>query len=310
MADRLDGLAGLAAAAGTAHAHVLSEPDRRRTIALRQAVLPLLLATPGRAKPLAFVEDAAVPAARLARVRGPLRGDRPPPRHLGLLLRTRLGRHAARAPGDRHRPTSTACATCARSPRRWRTSSSTAAARSRASTATGSHARPSWPRCTGPELVGAFAECKRLWDPDGLAQPGRDRRPRADGPLAAPRPRPTSAERAHRARLLGRGRIRGRGGPLQRGRPVPHHHHRHDVPVLHGHRGRAGDHAGACQRAALDPRRHPPRVGAVRAPPARRPRPLPRVQGLSHRVPHRGRHGGAEERGAGPAGRPPRLRRP
>ncbi len=47
------------------------------------------------------------------------------------------------------------------------------AARSRANTATGSREAEFLPKMFGPELVEAFREFKRIWDPDGLMNPGK-----------------------------------------------------------------------------------------------------------------------------------------
>jgi FAD/FMN-containing dehydrogenase/Fe-S oxidoreductase len=64
--ERLRAIDALGRGAGADRAHALPDADRERTIALRRAVLPLLLGTTEPEKPVAFVEDAAVPPERLA----------------------------------------------------------------------------------------------------------------------------------------------------------------------------------------------------------------------------------------------------
>jgi len=63
---RIAELEELAGAVGAARSAELPERDVARTVALRKSILPLLLGTAEASKPVAFVEDAAVPPDRLA----------------------------------------------------------------------------------------------------------------------------------------------------------------------------------------------------------------------------------------------------
>ena len=62
---RMDALADLAGAVGAVGSAELPQPDVARTVKLRKSILPLLLGTTDAEKPVAFVEDAAVPPDRL-----------------------------------------------------------------------------------------------------------------------------------------------------------------------------------------------------------------------------------------------------
>lgn len=64
--ERLAGIGGLGEEVGASVAVPLrSEAEQEQTVRLRKSILPLLLGTPDREKPVAFVEDAAVPPERL-----------------------------------------------------------------------------------------------------------------------------------------------------------------------------------------------------------------------------------------------------
>jgi len=171
VAERLAELPALAADAGAERSHGLSDRDRRRTIALRQAVLPLLLATPGRAKPVAFVEDAAVPPDRLAEFVA----------RFAEIVRRRgtwacFYGHAS--VGTLHvRPAIDT--TAVDGLRRMREIAEAVAdlVVDCGGSISGEHGdglsrSPYLAKMYGTELIGAFAECKRLWDPDGLLNPG------------------------------------------------------------------------------------------------------------------------------------------
>jgi FAD/FMN-containing dehydrogenase/Fe-S oxidoreductase len=171
VAAAMDALPSAAAAAAARRAAALSEPDRRRTIALRQALLPLLLATPGAAKPAAFVEDAAVPPERLA--------------EFVARFAEIVHRHDTWACFYGHASVGTLHVRPAID-----TADPAGVARMRAiagevaelvvdcdGSISGEHGdglsrSPFLERMYGPELVRAFAECKRLWDPDGVLNPG------------------------------------------------------------------------------------------------------------------------------------------
>ena len=62
---RMDALAEVGRAVGAERSAELPARDVARTVALRKAILPLLLGTTEAQKPVAFVEDAAVPPERL-----------------------------------------------------------------------------------------------------------------------------------------------------------------------------------------------------------------------------------------------------
>jgi FAD/FMN-containing dehydrogenase/Fe-S oxidoreductase len=171
VADRLTGLGALAAGAGAERAHVLAEPDRRRTIALRQAVLPLLLATPGRAKPVAFVEDAAVPPERLCEF---------VERFAEIVRRhdTWACFYGHASVGTLHvRPAiDTTDAGGVRHMRRIAEEVADLVVDCGGSIS-GEHGdglsrSPFLAKMYGPGLLRAFAELKRLWDPDSLLNPG------------------------------------------------------------------------------------------------------------------------------------------
>lgn len=66
LEERFAGLEGLSREIGAAAATPLrTKGEMSRTVRLRKSILPLLLGTADKAKPVAFVEDAAVPAGRL-----------------------------------------------------------------------------------------------------------------------------------------------------------------------------------------------------------------------------------------------------
>src|SRR3712207_255849 len=63
---RFAGLDGLARRVGAREAVPLrTRGEMNQTVKLRKSILPLLLGTPEKEKPVAFVEDAAVPPERL-----------------------------------------------------------------------------------------------------------------------------------------------------------------------------------------------------------------------------------------------------
>ena len=99
---RMDALAEVGRAVGAERSAELPARDVARTVALRKAILPLLLGTTEAQKPVAFVEDAAVPPERLEEFVARFAALRRGRAHVGLLLRPRLGGLPARAPGAEH----------------------------------------------------------------------------------------------------------------------------------------------------------------------------------------------------------------
>ena len=101
------------------------------------------------------------------------------------------------------------------------------------------------PKMFGPELMEAFREFKRLWDPDHKMNPGKlidAREPHADlrlGADYAPRPVRDALPVSERQRIA-----RERDAALRWCRRVPQGRRRRDVPELHGH----------ARREALDAR--------------------------------------------------------
>ena len=148
--ERFAGLDDLAGEVGAPAATPLrTKEEMGQTVRLRKSTLPLLLGTTDNEKPVAFVEDAAVPPDRLEEFVRPLRGDR---REVTVPGPASTGTPAwdACTSGLRWIPrTPMASRGCGTSPRRSQTSSSTAAGPSRVSTATASRVRSSWRGCTG-----------------------------------------------------------------------------------------------------------------------------------------------------------------
>ena len=145
----------------------------------------------------------------------------------------------------------------------------------------------------GPELVGAFAEFKALWDPDGLMNPGKVVDPYPlDANVRYLTLRDARSLAPHAVLLR-----RGRGlsptclHALRRGRPLPAGRHGHHVPVLPGHPRRDPLDSGTSQVAG---RNVPGRAGAIdlaQRRGARGPRTLLVVQRVCVRLPDPCRHG-------------------
>ncbi len=105
------------------------------------------------------------------------------------------------------------------------------------------------PRIFGDELYGAMREVKRLFDPDGRVQPGRDGRRRAAArshirDAEYPQPKPLDDPLR-----LPRGPHARRRRPLPADRRLPQDRQRRDVPVLHGHARGGARHPRPRQRA-------------------------------------------------------------
>ena len=153
---------------------------------VRKAGLNIMMSMKGDGKPVSFIEDCAVPLEHLAEYTAQLtevfrkHGTR------GHVLRARLRRLPARAPGAQHEGRR-------RHPharhRRGGRASSCAATRAPipASTATGSCARSGSRRSSGRASRRALAEIKSWFDPRGLMNPGKIvNPPQAGRPLALP----------------------------------------------------------------------------------------------------------------------------
>ena len=152
------------------------------------------------------------------------------------------------------------------------------------------------------------------------AQPRQDRGLTEDGrPRAVPlrsgiRARPAP----HRTRLVGVGRLHRRRRDVQQQRGVPQEHRRRDVPVVPGDAGRTPRHPRSRQRLAARADRAARRGRPGLARTLRRARSVRLVQSLQARMSDRRRHGADEDRvpralprGArDAAGRPDRRRPP
>ena len=163
------------------------------------------------------------------------------------------------------------------------------------------------PRMFGPELMDAFHQFKRIWDPDWKMNPNRligdvklD-----EGLRAGPDYRPPQLDDPFR--LSGRRRlVRERDRALLRNGEVPQPGHADDVPELPGH----------ARGAALDPRPRPAAVRDAEGRPADRrlarrgrqglARAVPVVQGVHGRLPRPGRHPDLQGRVPRPLLRPAR----
>jgi FAD/FMN-containing dehydrogenase len=134
----------------------------------------------------------------------------------------------------------------------------------------------------GDELYEAMRDVKRLFDPDHR-EPTRCEPP-AD--TAAAHPAGLRAPRRHaRCRRS-----------VHEHRSVPQEHDRGDVPVVHRHPRRGTRHPRAGERARESALRTRPESGARQRTPARDPRPVPDVQGMQGGMPARCGHGQAQER--------------
>ncbi len=226
---------------------------------VRKAGLGLLMAaSEGRTRPAAFVEDTAVRARAPGRVRRALPRD---PR-----------RARAEAPASTATARSAACTSARSSTSRGPTRSQTVERVAEeivelvasfdgvnsSEHGDGRVRSPFNPRIFGDELYGAMREVKRLFDPQGILNPGvmvdaepltlhiRD----AELPAADSRWRPTSTSpRAHARRRR----------PLPADRRLPQDRQRRDVPVLHGHARGGARHPRPRQRARQGARRARPR---------------------------------------------------
>ena len=104
-------------------------------------------------------------------------------------------------------------------------------------------------RVFGEELYEAMREVKRLFDPEGRLNPGKmvdargDDRDLRDPALPAPAPLATHL------RFAGPEGMRARRGPLPADRRLPQDRRRRHVPLLHGHARGGARHARARQRA-------------------------------------------------------------
>ena len=222
---------------------------------VRKEGLNIMMSMKGDGKPVSFIEDCAVAARRPRRIHRPADRGLRQARHLRHLVRARLGRLPARAPGAQHEAGARAPRRCARSPRKPSRWCANTRARIPASTATASCAPNFTRRCSGRRIVRAFEEVKDSFDPDRAVQPRQDRAPAEDGrPLAVPlQARLPAAAARHRARLVGMGQLRQRRRDVQQQRRLPQIRPRRDVPVLSRHRRRAASDARPRQHAAPRP---------------------------------------------------------
>jgi FAD/FMN-containing dehydrogenase/Fe-S oxidoreductase len=172
VAERLGAAEGIGRDVGAAHVTLLPEPaDQARTVRLRASILPLLLGRPETEKPVAFVEDAAVAPERLeefvVRFEELLEGERTWACFYG---HASVGCLHVRPALNTKDPADVA---------RMRRIAERVAdlVVELGGSLSGEHgdglSRSEFlERMYGPELVGAFAELKAAWDPDGLLNPG------------------------------------------------------------------------------------------------------------------------------------------
>ncbi len=159
------------------------------------------------------------------------------------------------------------------------------------------------PLMYSPEAIALFGRFKHLLDPDGLLNPGVlvDPRP-LDADLRRPGARPLLASGGFPFAHDG-GDVTTTRAPLHRRRQVPRRpvrQRRLHVPVVPGDQGREGLHPRPRARPAGDGERLCAAAGLGVAGGARGARPVPVVQGLRQRLPHRHRHGHVQVRGAVP----------
>jgi FAD/FMN-containing dehydrogenase/Fe-S oxidoreductase len=172
VAERLAAAEGIGRAVGADHVTLLPEPaDQARTVRLRASILPLLLGRAEAAKPVAFVEDAAVAPERLeefvVRFEEVLRDEGTWACFYGhasvgcLHVRPALN---TREPADLARMRRIA----------ERVADLVVELGGSLSGEHGDGLSRSefLERMYGPALIGAFAELKAAWDPDGLLNPG------------------------------------------------------------------------------------------------------------------------------------------
>ena len=163
-----------------------------------------------------------------------------------------------------------------------------------------------------PEALSLFGRVKAAFDPDNLLNPGvlvdpapLDADLRGTGVGRVRERLPPRPERARRdVRVPARRRrLRRRGPPVHRCREVHRRQHgcrRRDVPVVRGDPQREGLDTGPRTRAPGDGRRAAGRQGLEGPGGPRGARPLPLVQGVRPRLPHRDRHGDLQGGGAPP----------
>jgi Fe-S oxidoreductase len=172
VAERLGAATEFGRAVGAAHVTLLPEAaDQARTVRLRASILPLLLGRPEAEKPVAFVEDAAVAPERLeefvVRFEELLDGERTWACFYGhasvgcLHVRPALN---TREPGD--------VARMRRIAERVADLVVELGGSLSGEHGDGLSRSEFLARMYGPELVGAFAELKAAWDPDGMLNPG------------------------------------------------------------------------------------------------------------------------------------------
>ena len=285
--ERFAGLEELAGAVGaTAATPLRSKEEMDQTVRLRKSTLPLLLGTTDREKPVAFVEDAAVPPDRLeefvARFEEIVEENGTWACFYGhasvgcLHVRPALDtsdpegvsrmRHIAEEVAD-------LVVDCGGS-----ISGEHGDGLSRSEFLKGMY---------GEEILRAFGDVERLFDPKGMMNPGA---------IVDPPP-------MDRQLRIGPGRKRlplktnlsfgDQGGfakaiELCNGqRALPQEDRRNDVSFLHGYPRRAGHHEGAGQHAPLRDRRHVTARGADRRAYERGDGPLRRLQGVQDGMPLR-----------------------
>ena len=148
------------------------------------------------------------------------------------------------------------------------------------------------PKMFGPELIEAFREFKRIWDPDGKMNPGKvvDAHPITENLRLGTGWNPPSPLTAF-AVSRRRGEFPPRRAALRRRGQVPAARRGHDVPELHGHARGEALHARPRAAPLRDAaRRDNPRRLEERGGP-RRARPLPLLQGVQGGLPRRRGHG-------------------
>jgi FAD/FMN-containing dehydrogenase/Fe-S oxidoreductase len=172
VAERLEAAAGIGRAVGANHVQLLPEAaDQAQTVRLRASILPLLLGRTENAKPVAFVEDAAVAPERLeefvVRFEELLDGEGTWACFYG---HASVGCLHVRPALDVRDPADVA---------RMRRIAERVAdlVIELGGSLSGEHgdglSRSEFlERMYGPALIGAFAELKAAWDPDGLLNPG------------------------------------------------------------------------------------------------------------------------------------------
>ncbi len=145
------------------------------------------------------------------------------------------------------------------------------------------------PKIFGPELIEAFAEFKRVFDPDSRMNPGVIVAARRDlDAICAP---PRGAPSRDPLRFQRRRRLCRRRPAMRRDRQVPPSRRRDDVPVVHGDARGSPFHARPGASAVRSPDRRFSQRRRRRRRCPRRAGLVPGVQGLQARMPGQRRHG-------------------